>query len=402
MLETILKEFESVLKKFKSQDFEEIKHRAEEITGDPDVIEVRKSFADLMDSGKKSLETIAFMCLGEIENRYQQGGIGTIRTPYKEVIVVCKNHRTPKEIGMGLFPKNVSLEQIHFEKANLIYSHYDEKIKNGKLMCECGNPGEIDQTLATLILREDVDKIAKRRLIVEEVNRELKKQGGKGMSSEDVRQKFANPVVEKYGFSNLYDLLEATKAFTVDLEDIFDAKYAKMFKGPVERHIPSPIMSITYGEKDNLSLAEKYVIVKYGDRKRYLHDICRMRFVPYNNDIGSCIRIAGIFKKFAAENKIKIVKEDDYTGGTETGYRAIHLDIDPFNCGLACEVQIRNNVMDTMAVLAEGQAHRHMRRKRTEEISRLVRESKVSEKEVYLIKLILDPQSIRGYRKHIH
>lgn len=408
MLETILKEFESVLKKFKSQDFEEIKEHAEEISNAEDVQKIRKQFADFMDYGRASLVKIVNMCLDDVATELRRERTSTKQTIYDEMEVVCLNHSHPRVLAKGLFPAETNPENAHFTKSNLIYSHYTEEIKNGNVICDkCGRPGSIDQVLTTIIIRQDVSDIVIRRDVVDEVSKtysELfkRQKGRKGtklsISPNELRQKIFNPIVEKHGFTNLYDALEATRAFSVDLIDIFGPMYGQLLRDPTNRRVPLPIMSITYSEKDNRGLADKYILVKYGENQRDLHDLCRVRFVPYRDKI-SCAYISGIFKRMAENGIINILPENqEKKKPYSSRYQAIHHSIDPFNTGLVSEVQIRTNEMDTLAETDPELMHRLIGPAREREIQNLLNINRVSEKEVYLIRLILDPASIRSYR----
>ncbi|MDP2750558.1 MAG: hypothetical protein Q8O89_07030 [Nanoarchaeota archaeon] len=397
-LKELLAEFESVLNSYMGFDLKELKSEHEDISNAPDIREIRQKFADFMDAGRTYLESIADICLEDIRKEYRRIGIGITETPYKEVEVICNNHEAPKSLGKGLFQKNIPLENILFKKSNLIYSpSYKEKISKGKILCpDCKNPGDIGNALTTIILRQDVDQIEARKKILKNVSDAI--QTGKGkIPISEIKEKILDPKIEKLGFDNLYEAFEATRSYSVTLETIFGTTYAQLLRAPVSIHIPQPILSVTYSEKDSKNLANKYIVVKYGEKKRELHDLCRVRFVPYG-DITSCFKIVEILKKQEQEGLIKIEKEDDKTNGTETGYKAVHLDINPHNTGLICEAQIRTNDMDNLAETEEKQAHRIFFGQRQQEIDALLKENKVSQKEVYLIRLILDPTSIKEYR----
>lgn len=414
VLNTIKEDLSRVLDKYSHLEFSDIKERQEEIANDPEVQRVRKDIAEFMDYGRSSLETVVNICVDNVRNNYRRRGIGFEEEPHKEVEIVCDNHSHPHIIGRGIFGKNTPLDQINFKHSNLVYSHYKEKIKNGMIVCnDCGQPGRIGEVLTTIVLRRKVDEFEARREIVKDFANNLQSFEGKKRSLDDIRKNILNPIVEKHGFTNLYNALEATRAFTVNLEDMFGMRNAMMLRDTVEKNIPEPILTVTYNEKDNWSLADKYIIVAYGlgEKKRYLHDICRVRIVPYGG-VEKCIDIADIFREKAKRGIIRMVEDEDYTGGTGTGYQAVHLDIDVFNTGIVCEVQIRENRMDTAAVIGEGggingkgkkdTAHHAWSSNRSREIDKFVREEVGAEKLVYLVRLFLDPATIKSYRSNGH
>src|SRR3989338_1855620 len=120
-LKELINDFEEVLASYRSCSLNELEDLREVIVDSPDVKQIRIRFAEFMDVGRQNLEVVVNSCLQDQKNKYVSRGLGLVETPYHEVEVVCKNrkdhlHKTPHVLAKGIFPYNLSLDQLSFSK----------------------------------------------------------------------------------------------------------------------------------------------------------------------------------------------------------------------------------------------------------------------------------------------
>ncbi|HLD88733.1 MAG TPA: hypothetical protein VI894_00855 [Candidatus Nanoarchaeia archaeon] len=422
VLADVFSELDKVIEKYSGYTLDQISQSRKEIMKDADVVKIRKKLYDFSSDVQSSIIEFRNLVLEWCRENLKATGRGQIEArEYAMLESICHEehmyHDRYKDwvLGKATVDKRQlessgnleeALKKIELSYADLIYSHHQEEIKQGKLIClKDGSSGELYYVGRLIVARELVAcKQNLEKEIISSVSKKL------GMKSSEVRRNLEK-AIEGKGYSSLYEWLEQTRTCTIDLKDFNLSEYFENGKREKittyleeeSQKIPLPEAALIERIKD-ASLADKVLLVRYLHKhphsngvKRDLYDVGGLRMILFD-DASKCYEAKEWFEKKAGDIGFDVTP-DDKIKGKQGEYQSIHLDFINVSTGVCFEVQIRTNEMDNAAETDYRQSHQNHRLGTHHQIESLVRAGVVNEKEVLLTRLILTPTSKRAYNR---
>ncbi len=200
-----------------------------------------------------------------------------------EVTATCYNHQAPKTVAKAYIRQQEAaqfpsledcLKTYRFKHSSLVYSHHEERIEEGRLMCkDCGKEAEfspetkIHELVATARNRRETEKA-----ITKWVCKNLE------AGSEDVvERELKTALGVGNDYATIYNALEQTRFYAVTLKDLFqkgyicypnlrnalnDGNFVKRLEEEIARKIRPPILVVETRIKGQ-SFADKLLLKGY-------------------------------------------------------------------------------------------------------------------------------------------
>ncbi len=223
-------------------------------------------------------------------NYFQRMGPSEVRHIH-EVTATCLNHGAPKTVAKAFIRQRkveecggleASLSAHIFRHSDLVYSHHDELIEYGKILCrECRSPATLyPESKIHELVPSVTNKMEVEEQIIEKIARLLR--NGTSANFAELKKKVKKEFKQALGIGNeygtIYDAFEQTRFYAVVLSDVVrnadftqldvlrkplkDPEFIFSIENIIAKHIQPPVIVIGTRIKGQ-SFADKVLLRDY-------------------------------------------------------------------------------------------------------------------------------------------